>query len=594
MPIRVLSRQLIDQIAAGEVVERPASAVKELIENALDAGARRIQVEIEGGGVDRLSVTDDGCGIPPDELPLAVASHATSKLAEAQDLERISTMGFRGEALASIASVARLSITSRTSASGEAWTLAVEGGLVQPVRPAAGPQGTAVEVRQLFFNVPARRRFLKSTATESGRVQEIVEAVAIARPGTAFRLTADGRIKLDLAATADPKQRALDIIGHSIASAMLTVSADVPTEGGSSIALWGVVGRPEVARASGRAVRFALNGRAVQDRTLLHAVREAYRGLIDPGRVPVAYVALEMDPALVDVNVHPAKTEVRFRQQSFVHQLVVRAVKQSLRDANLVPAFALGGHAHLAVSAAASAEPSSGVTRAFSGVTLQPTTHASSTPALAGTLVEVAPPSAEVPLIDNRRTRRVLQVHGSYLVVEDDQGILIVDQHALHERAMFEELRTRITAGPLESQRMLTPVVMSVDPRNAEALEQLQPLLVRLGIDATPAGPRSIAVHAFPTFLLGRRVDPGQFIPELLERAADQGMPHDAEEALHSVLDMMACKAAVKAGDHLSATELQALLDLRESIDRASACPHGRPTSLRISLSDLERQFGRT
>jgi DNA mismatch repair protein MutL len=586
VPIRLLPRQLIDQIAAGEVVERPASAVKELIENALDAGARRIHVEIEGGGVDRLSVTDDGCGIPPEELALAVASHATSKVSTAQDLERISTMGFRGEALASIASVSRLSITSRTGDSEEAWTLAVEGGVVQAAQPAAGPRGTAVDVRQLFFNVPARRRFLKTTATESGRVQEVVEAVAIARPGTAFRLTADGRTRLDLAATPDPKQRALDVIGHSIADAMLTVSAEVATEGGSPISLWGIVGRPEVARASGRAVRFALNGRSVQDRTLLHAVREAYRGLIDPGRVPVAYLALEMDPALVDVNVHPAKTEVRFRQSSFVHQVVMRAVKQSLKDANLVPAFTLGAHAHVTATTA--------TTAAFATSATSATPSAQSAPAHAGALVEVAPQFTEAALIDNRRTRRILQVHGSYLVVEDDQGILIVDQHALHERAMFEELRTRITAGPLESQRMLSPVVMPVEPRNAEALEQLQPLLQRLGIDAAPAGPRSIAVHAFPTFLLGRRVDPGQFIPELLERVADQGMPHDAEEALHRVLDMMACKAAVKAGDHLNATELQALMDVRESIDRASACPHGRPTSLRITLGDLERQFGRT
>ncbi|MBL9141101.1 MAG: hypothetical protein JNK53_04480, partial [Phycisphaerae bacterium] len=391
-----------------------------------------------------------------------------------------------------------------------------------------------------------------------------------------------------------------------VADAMLEVTAETPTEGGGSIALWGLVGRPAVARSSGRAMRFALNGRAVQDRTLLHAVKEAYRGLLDPGRSPLAYLAIEMDPALVDVNVHPAKTEVRFRQPSLVHQLVLRAVRDALRAADLVPAFALGhqapgNHAHATVDrellarATVAWQPGGAAGEPAHAPSLAPTpSHANPSAHAPSPIVEVAPVGETPSLLDNRRARRVLQVHGSYLVVEDEQGILVVDQHALHERAMFEELKGRVARGALESQRMLVPTILQVEPRAAEALDELQPLLARIGVDAVAAGPRSIAVHAFPTFLLGRRVDPAAFVPALLERAADEGLPQDLESALHSVLDMMACKAAVKAGDHLNATEIDALLDLRERIDRGTACPHGRPTSLRITVRDLERQFGRT
>ncbi|MFO0783829.1 MAG: DNA mismatch repair endonuclease MutL [Phycisphaerales bacterium] len=634
MPIRVLPRQLVDQIAAGEVVERPANAVKELVENALDAGATRVQVDIEGGGADLILVSDDGAGIPAEELPLAVTSHATSKIASVEDLTHVTTLGFRGEALASIASVSRLTLTSRAQGADAAWSVAVEGGVVQPPRPAARAAGTAVEVRQLFFNVPARRRFLRSVAAESGRVLEVLEAVAVGRPGVAFQLVADGKVKLDLPATDDPRQRAMDILGRTLEPQMLAVTGEAQVEGGSPVAVWGLVGQPAVAKATGRALRLVLNGRAVQDRTMLHAVKEAFRGLVDPGRSPVGYLAVVMDPALVDVNVHPAKTEVRFRQPSFVHQLVYRAVLDTLRAADLVPEWRNSCQARVSLLSEGTdrcrAGPGDGVGAgagigAGAGVSLEAgagagadadlgactsasadaipsarsTIEPKDTPSLAmpgwrPSVVVVAPEPENpghpclAPI-----SRRVLQVHGSYLVVEDAQGLLIVDQHALHERAMYEELYHRVTAGPLESQRMLTPQIIPVDPRAAELLEELAPLLQRLGIEAVAAGPRSIAVHAYPTFLQSRRVDPGAFLPALLERAADEGIPTNTEAALHTVLDMMACKAAVKAGDHLNATEIEALLDLRERIERSTACPHGRPTALRITIRDLERQFGR-
>ena len=608
MPIRVRPRQLVDQIAAGEVVERPASAVKELVENALDAGATRIEVLVEGGGADRIVVADDGGGIPADELPLAVASHATSKITSSEDLSSIATMGFRGEALASIASVSRLAITSRRRGDDAAARLDVEGGQAGEVRPAGAPLGTTVEVRQLFFNVPARRKFLRTAPVELGRVQDVLESVAICRPGVAFRLVADGRTRMDLAATDDPAARVRAVLGDELADDPLPISAEADAAEHGPVTVWGLAARPAAARATARALRFALNGRAVLDRTLVHAVKEAYRGLIDPGRMPVAFVAIEMDPALVDVNVHPAKTEVRFRQPSFVHQLVMRAVRDALRAADLVPAFQLGSPRPGAAPASAwtSPRPGSGGDPAPSGGHAPSTVFerfaAEAADAAQGSrtpvppVVEVASAAAapaEPTLHANRTARRVMQVHGSYLVVEDRDGILVVDQHALHERAMFEELKARIVAQPLESQRMLVPAVLQVDPRTAEAVESAGALLARIGIDASAAGPRAVAVHGFPTFLLGRGVQPEEFVPALLERLVDEGGA-DVEAALHEVLDMMACKAAVKAGDRLTPVEIEALLDLRERIERGAACPHGRPTSLRISMRDLERSFGRT
>ncbi len=598
MPIRRLPRQLVDQIAAGEVVERPASVVKELVENALDAGATRIEVVAEGGGVDRLVVSDDGSGIEPDELPLAVASHATSKIACSDDLVAIGTMGFRGEALASIASVSRLTITSRTRGRDAAARIDVEGGEAAAVRPAAGPVGTHVEARQLFFNVPARRKFLRSAATELGRIEEVLEAIALCRPAVAFRLVADGKVRVDLPSAPDPADRVRRVLGA--ADGLLAVHADVEVDG-SPIAVWGLVAPPSLARSSARSMRFALNGRAVLDRTLLHAVRDAFRGLVEPGRTPLGFVAVEMDPSTVDVNVHPAKTEVRFRHSGAVHQAVQRAVRAALRAADLVPAFELT-RAPAPVSAPMHERPADVVgAPVFAGLgpeildgghgDARAAAPSPPVPVSSAGAVEasIAPP---VTLHGNRTERRVMQVHGSYLVVEDAGGILVVDQHALHERAMFEELSARLAGSALESQRMLVPVSVAAEPRSIEAAEEHAALLERLGIDLAPSGPRSVAVHAWPTFLSARGVEPGAFVPSLLERLAD-GEASTTEAVLGDVLDMMACKAAVKAGDRLSPAEVESLLDLRERIERASNCPHGRPTSLRISLRDLERNFGR-
>ncbi|MFO0894964.1 MAG: DNA mismatch repair endonuclease MutL [Phycisphaerales bacterium] len=597
MPIRLLPPVLVNQIAAGEVVDRPASVVKELVENALDAGATRIRVVVEGGGRDLVQVDDDGAGIPMEELPLAVAAHATSKIAAPEDLEAIGTLGFRGEALASIGSVARLTIVSRPRTQDDAGVIEVDGGRVAPVRPGAGPPGTSVRVRTLFANVPARRKFLRSEPTEAGRVIHLVETVALAHPGVAFHLSHGGRTVLDLPATEDPGRRLRDVLGPEDAAQLLPISAEEALEDGHRLSAWGAVSRPASSRPTAREMRIYLNGRPIVDRSLLHALREAYRGLLPPGRYPVGMLAVEMDPTQVDVNVHPAKSEVRFRQPSLVHQFVHRAVSRALTAADLVPALPLAADpaparawtGGAAVADRAPPRPEDPAWGFAVGARLAAPAAPAATPQPAAT----APFAAEPGLPELRHAREVLQVHQAYLVLESPEGLLVVDQHALHERLMFEEIMARLAAGPLEKQRLLLPQVVEVGAESAAQLEGLSPLLERLGFEASLAGPRSVAIHAVPSLLASRRVEAGRFLAELLREPPESGAGRDAEAALHRVVDMMACKAAVKGGERLTPEELRVLLASRERLERATNCPHGRPTTLRIGLAELERHFGR-
>jgi len=610
--IRELSPLVASQIAAGEVVERPASVVKELIDNALDAGATRIEVELEAGGVELARVTDDGGGIPPEQLPLAVAPHATSKLRNPEDLDRIATMGFRGEALASIASVSRLTIRSRQAGHDEAWRLDVEGATSGAARPDSGPVGTSVGARNLFFNAPARRKFLRTARTEQTRCVDVVRDLAVSHPGVGFRVIADGRTLIDLPSGQGPRDRALAILGKELGDKMLEVHADEQDAQGRGVTLWGLAGLPELARPTARGQRFYVNGRPIHDGTVQHALQEAYRGLIDPGRRPTAVLMLEMTPEAVDVNVHPAKSEVRFRDRSMIHSVVLRAVREALRGADLTPSHAVeslirdraraefgSGAVEVRVPENASARD---FVEAFKSLGPQQTQKvlaevAEETGDRRWNEVEPARPAAaaagEAMMPAPVRAQRVLQIHSSYLVAEDEHGMLIIDQHALHERVMFEKLRVRIGGGTLESQPMLTPIVVRVGGERADRLEELAPLLARLGIDAGRMGPDDIAIHAFPTFLTQRKVDPGPFLTGLLEAACEDDLPAGDEEALHETLDMMACKAAVKAGDRLSDDEIAELIRMRQTVERSSSCPHGRPTSVRLTIDELEKLFGR-
>ncbi len=680
-----LSTLVVNQIAAGEVVERPASVVKELVDNAIDANARRIMVELEQGGIELVRVSDDGSGIREDDIALALAPHATSKIRTADDLDSIATMGFRGEALASITSVSRVSIRSRTADSvgesgeggaGGGVQIDAEGDRLEPAKPAAGPVGTAVTVRNLFFNTPARRKFLRSPNTEQGHGVDVVTNLAMAHPAIGFVLKVEGRVVFDLPPDQSPKERVLELLGSELADQMLEVSVD-RFDDARGLAMWGMIGLPTIARANARSQHVFLNGRPIRDKTIQHAVREAYRGLIEPGRYPTAVLMLEMDPRAVDVNVHPAKIEVRFRDQSMIHSTVLRAVREALRAADLTPKVmwnSAAGRPGKSVYRPDSILPGTRGTAVVGGATYRKpdpgaferffhrSANTGSQEPLAYQVLKSSLAEgggargaggvgelAGAALIDSERTgssiagdgatgrstdtasgdrasdtaegvepsaspttslirppvpvSSVLQVHNSYMVTQDAEGLLIVDQHALHERVMFEYLLHRITAASsgdanassgLESQRLLVPAVVDAQPRRIAKLDDLRPLLLRLGIEAEQLSPSSIGVHAFPSFLYERGVEPEEFLADLLDRADSDDFVPASEAALHEVLDMMSCKAAVKAGDHLSERELSDLMKLRDAVERSSNCPHGRPTSIRLTISELEKRFGRS
>jgi len=630
MRIRKLPALLVNQIAAGEVIERPASVVKELIENSLDAGATRIDIAIEAGGGDLIRISDDGTGIAAEELPLAVEPHATSKLASAADLEAIGTFGFRGEALASIGSVARLRLTSRATRDGrpadEAAVIEVAGEQIRDVRPAAGAPGTIVEVRDLFFNTPARRKFLRAAPTEFGHIHDTAARTAMMHPAIAFTLTHNDRKVLDLPATDDRARRCIDVLGKDLTDALLPFEHRELRSGGEAdtkpIEVWGLAGLPSIARSNGKAQYLAINGRPIRDRNLAHAVKEAYRGLMPMDKFPVAVVFLTMDPRQVDVNVHPAKAEVRFRNPSAAHGVVLSALRQRLLGADLTPQvdfrssngdFRSAQHSEPEAAAEPEIENRQSTIENPTDFVdyfrrMDPTQKglvyeevrrelAKEQPTLVTN--DDAPTNTRDMTCGDLRHSPILQVRNSYVVTEDEQGILIVDQHALHERVMFEELRARVLGSGqnLESQRLLMPEQLKAGASRQALLEELSPLLSRIGIEAAAMGPDTVGVHAFPSFLFSRGVEVVPFMEQLLDRAeAGDIAAGDAtaeESALHAVLDMMACKAAVKAGDRMTPDELSALLAKRAEVERSSNCPHGRPTTLRLTHADLEKRFGR-
>lgn len=630
MPIAKLPPLLVNQIAAGEVIERPASVVKELVENSLDAGARRVDVTVEEGGSQLIRISDDGQGIPEAELPLAVAPHATSKIQQAAHLASIATLGFRGEALASIASVSRLRITSRARIDGRlvehAAALEAAGDTIGSVTPAATAAGTIIEVRDLFFNTPARRKFMRSVSTEIAHIHETVHRAALANAHVAFSVTHNGRKTIDLPATDEPRKRCVEILGKDIAKGLLEFEhRDEHVDSG--VCVWGLAGQPALCRSSGKFIHLCLNGRPIKDRNLTHAVREAYRGLVPQDKHPLAVVFVHMPASAVDVNVHPTKAEVRFRQPNRIHSLVLTAIRQRLLGADLTPTATLGASRPAGFgfnrASQVSAEPPG-----------EPLLHEAPTPKLStdqfvdffkrmdptqkgfvyqqvkqaydGSEAENAPaeahgaPSPQTEDVYTLRAQSILQIHDAYVVTQDEQGLVIVDQHALHERVMFEELRQRVLGQGrnLESQRLLMPAVFDASESQQSILAGLGPLLTRIGVEIEPIGPNSVAIQAFPTFLFDRGVEPAPFMEDLLAKAEAGELPPGSatveEAAVHKVLDMMSCKAAVKAGDKLTEPEIAALLAKRDQVERSSNCPHGRPTTVRLTLRELAKQFKRT
>ncbi len=617
--IRVLSPTLVSRIAAGECIERPASVVKELVENALDAGAGRIDIAIAEGGRDLIHVSDDGCGMDADDLELCVTQHATSKIAADEDLSSIHTLGFRGEALASIGSVARLRIVSRRAGSDVAHEILVEGGAITGPRPCNAPPGTSIEVRDLFYAVPARRKFLRTNQTETGHITEQLARVALAHPGIAFNLRSGKRVTHRLAATGDRRQRISDFYGPELASALLPIERE-----SGSVRIAGLVAPPAESRGSSKWEYVFVNGRYVRDRFVSHAIKEAYRSLIDPSRYPVVFMFITVEPELVDVNVHPTKVEVRWRDSNYVHGQVLAALRDKFLASNLdhelrtpredeayrervrdamVDFFRREGRGNVGTEGrreegtqahrhkGTEARRHEGVARPEVAGTREMRSadedqSSIERPALIPQSLNPSIPVAESATIP------AMQIHDSFLVVETDEGLMIIDQHALHERILYEELRARMTEKPLESQRLLMPDVLSVPADRLEALETHADTLSRLGVELSQAGPQSVALQAFPT-LLFERVTREEFVRDLLDMLAEQGTRPKTETLVHDILDMMACKAAVKAGDPLTRDEIAALLERRTLAERSSHCPHGRPTTLHMTLKDLERQFHR-
>lgn len=615
--IHVLSTHLVNKIAAGEVIERPASVVKELVENALDAGAARVGVAVEDGGRKLIAVTDDGGGMSAEDLALAFVPHATSKIVSEEDLDRIGTMGFRGEALASIASVSHAHIRTRRTQDAGGHEVEASGEKVSEVRPCPAAGGTTVTIRDLFFNTPARRKFLRTANTEFGHVSEHLARLALPQARVTFTLQHNGREVQNLPACASTAQRVADLFGPDIADGLMPIAGR-----GGRIGVAGLLGAPAAARNSSRWQYFFLNGRYIRDRVLAHALKEAYRGLIDPSTNPAAFVFLEMDPAEVDVNVHPTKIEVRFRDSQLVHGEVLAALRGTLNKADLTPSASLQEALREAPPPADAEKRRESLKQAmadFFRSTPPPQPRLSfpdhgpkppppRLPELPSASREAAdPPASADPvevasagLLSSSPTpppaplARAIQFHNSYLVTDCEDGLLIVDQHALHERILYNELRQRLTEGKLTSQRLLIPLTMAVSPREAAALEGRADLLGRLGVEAAQFGPRTVAIHQFPSLLAQRGIAPEEFLRELLDLMLEHPADGDPEALLESVLSIMACKAAVKAGQALAPAEIDDLLARRDAAEKSSSCPHGRPTTLRLTLKDLEKQFHRT
>jgi DNA mismatch repair protein MutL len=584
MPIRVLSTTLIDQIAAGEVIERAASVVKELVENALDAGARRIEIDIEAGGTTLIRVRDDGEGIPAAELPLAVQRHATSKIASMEDLEGVASLGFRGEALPSIGSVAQLRILSRARAESSGAELLVSGGQLSAPRPAAHPQGTTVEVRELFYNVPARRKFVRTEPTEFGHILRQVERLALAVPAIAFRLRHNGRVVLELPAAASEAALAARI-GRIVGEDFLPRA--LPIDEGGALQLRGWLGLPTAGRANSDLQYWYVNGRAVRDRLLGNAVRLGYRDVLYGGRYPAYILDLRIDPRLVDVNAHPTKLELRFRDSRAVHDYVFRAIERTLAstrpEAGALPAAVLDLPTRSAGYAEAGVIP---LPLNFASHVAEPSAALWSRSRFAA--VAALAPGAE-PAFDGSLGHAIAQLHGLYILAQDAAGLIIVDMHAAHERVLYESLKQQFESGQAAAQQLLEPLAVRCEAHEIDALLDQLADFSRLGFELERLAPRQLAVRAVPAWLAQNDV-PGIIRAVVHDLAEGQGA-HHLDGAAHRVLGTIACRSAIHAHRRLTLEEMNALLRQMEQTERANQCNHGRPTWARLSLAQLDQLF---
>jgi len=597
--INVLPQAVINKIAAGEVIERPASVVKELVENSLDAQAASVTVEIEDGGKKLIRVIDDGFGMAPDDVALAFGSHATSKLKTGDDLSFIGTLGFRGEALSSVGAVAHARIISRLRGAVEGAEVEVDGGAPEPARAKGAPEGTTVEVADLFFNVPARRKFLKSSSTEFAHIVEFVSRIALANPAVAFKLIHNGRETLNVHASGGRRRRLGDLYGKELAGALLEVDS-----GGGPISVTGFAAPPAHCRSNAKMQLTFVNGRHVRDRSMTHAISSAYEGLLTRGRYPVAFVFVQIDPREVDVNVHPTKIEVRFHQGQMVYKTVLNAVREALHGADLTPVFE-------GPSVAPSAAPAWGERKTQSELPLSagsgplldrprpsgpPSGRAHKTPQSSPS--EFAPAAdrgagaaAAEPAEAGPGGRVFFQVANAYICEERADGLAVIDQHALHERIIFNEIRERLEKAPLESQRMLIPAVVGLGKAEVALLLAERDTLASLGVELSEFGHDAIAVNALPVIL--GQCGAESVLHDFLAECGGDKKDTPVEAKRLAAAKMIACKAAVKAGDRLTHSEMRSLLEKAQDLEEGDTCPHGRPVCIFFPFADLERQFQR-
>ncbi|WGV22128.1 DNA mismatch repair endonuclease MutL [Pseudomonas putida] len=622
--IQLLSPRLANQIAAGEVVERPASVAKELLENSLDSGARRIDVEVEQGGVKLLRVRDDGSGISADDLPLALARHATSKIRELEDLEGVLSLGFRGEALASISSVARLTLTSRTASATEAWQVETEGRDMTPrVQPAAHPVGTSVEVRDLFFNTPARRKFLKAEKTEFDHLQEVIRRLALARFDVGFHLRHNGKSILSLHEAHDETARARRvgaICGPGFMEQALPI--DVERNG---LRLWGWVGLPTFSRSQADLQYFFVNGRAVRDKLVAHAVRQAYRDVLFNGRHPTFVLFLELEPNGVDVNVHPTKHEVRFREGRSVHDFLYGTLHRALADVR--PEDQLAAPAAVPEVVRATGQQAGefgpqGEMRLASPVLEQPRAPQQSFSgggSGAGYQYQYTPrPSQPLPAADAQAVYRefykpleegaapttalpesqgdipplgyaLAQLKGIYILAENAIGLVLVDMHAAHERIMYERLKVAMASEGLSGQPLLVPETLALSQREADCAEEHAQWFQRLGFELQRLGPETLAIRQIPALL--KQAEANRLVQDVLADLMEYGTSDRIQAHLNELLGTMACHGAVRANRRLAIPEMNALLRDMENTERSGQCNHGRPTWTQMGLDDLDKLF---
>ena len=624
--IQQLPPSVINKIAAGEVIERPASVVKELLENSIDAGAARIEVAIEQGGAGLIRIADNGCGIAADQLKLAVASHATSKILDADDLFHVRSLGFRGEALASISEVSHFLLRSRTAGEAAGAELEVNAGKFGEIAPCGCPVGTSIEIRNLFCNTPVRRKFLRTTQTEMGHISEAFTRIALAHPQTHFTLRHNERTLHDLPPVDNWVDRIAAFFGDELSSALIAVASHDEETG---IALSGYAANPTHSRSNNRMQYLFLNGRFIRDRSLQHALGEAYRGLLMTGRFPIAFLTLTMPADAVDVNVHPTKLEVRFQNGGRLYSQLLGTLRNKFLTTDLTATSSLSRPAtsddepaidpaqaqqvRRDVAAwARGAEPKSGPAdqatdteqtrmplryeshlgrvpdfRPFSGP------HQATPPAQreAGTDLQT-PESSAVESAPTTRATYGMQMHNRYIVTENEAGVVVIDQHALHERVLYEQLREKVLSGTMETQRLLVPEPVSLTAAEAGAALAAQDALKTLGIEIEPFGGDTVVISAYPAMLAN--ISPAEILRQVIDVLSSGEKAPERRDVVDELLHMISCKAAIKAGDRLAVEEVDALLEQRHLFQDTHHCPHGRPTALVFTREELDKRFKRT